>query len=83
MTNYFLSEVTAKNLWKMPLTITLGSISQEQFKRGPRNSMHLSGTIGLTTQPDLTLLAAFGWLHNCVQSKMGLAGKESNNLATV
>ena len=77
-----------KKLSKIPLPADVGRISPERFQRGSRNFTFLSGKIGLTDLPDMTPLADSGQLQNAIKyclkvRRMGAAGNESNNSATV
>ena len=51
----------------MPPTTTLGRISGERFKGGPRTFTHLSRTVRLTNLSDMTSLAASGRLQNAIK----------------
>ena len=62
ITYYFRSEVKANK--KRTLTAS-GRISGERFGRVSRIVINLSGIVGTTTTPDMTSLAASGWLSRC------------------
>ena len=88
VTNYSRSEVIVVKQSKIPPLMALGGISWERFKRGSPNFTHLSRTISLTKLLDTISLAASGRLQNAIKyctkvCKIGAAGNESNNSATV
>ena len=67
VTNYFRSEVTAKNCRQFPLRrLQVGFFSRESFKRRSPNFTGLSGTTGPTNLLDMTSLVASGRLQNAI-----------------
>ena len=66
-TNYFLLEVIAKKISKMPHPIASDGIYAERFKQGSSDFTQLLETIGRIHALDMTLLAASGRLQNAIE----------------
>ena len=63
---YFRSEVIGGKPSKIPPPTALRGISRERFKLGSWNFTLLSRTTGPTNLPEMTSLAASGWLQNVI-----------------